>query len=69
VSNTDDAMIRVEIRITGDGNDRIRVFEAPASATAAGELMTRFGATLPEFKTVAWETGYLADAGDDASDV
>jgi len=54
--------IRIEVRVTGDGSDRLRVFEAPASAVQTGELMARFGAALPEFETVIWETGYLTDA-------
>jgi hypothetical protein len=31
-------------------------------AVQAGGLMTRFGAALPEFKTITWATGYLTDA-------
>jgi hypothetical protein len=55
----DSSTIRLEVRITGDGNDRLRVFEAPASTTDVGDLMARIGATLPEFRTIQWETGYL----------
>lgn len=55
--------VRVEVRITGDGNERIRVFEAPANAIDPGELMAAIGAALPGFDTVAWETGYLAETG------
>jgi hypothetical protein len=55
-------MIRIEIKVTGDGSNRLRVFEAPANTVQAGELMARFGAALPEFKTTTWETGYLTDA-------
>ena len=55
--------MRIEVRITGDGNDRLRVFKAPADTVQAAELMARFGATLPEFEATTWETGYLPDAG------
>jgi hypothetical protein len=55
-------MIRIEIKVTGDGSERLRVFEAPASTVQAGELMARVGAALPEFETITWETGYLTDA-------
>lgn len=57
----DSAVIRIEVRITGDGNDRLRVFEAPVSATDVGDLMARLGSALPEFETVRWETGYLPE--------
>jgi hypothetical protein len=49
-------MIQIEIKITGDGSERLRVFEAPANTVQAGELMARFGAALPEFETITWET-------------
>jgi hypothetical protein len=55
-------MIRIEVKTTGDGSDRLRVFETPASTVQAGELMARIGAALPEFETTVWETGYLTDA-------
>jgi hypothetical protein len=51
--------IRIEVRITGDGNDRLRIFQAPANTTDVSDLMARIGAALPEFGTVTWETGYL----------
>lgn len=55
----DTPTIRIEVRITGDGNDRLRIFETPASTTDVGDLMARIGAALPEFRTTQWETGYL----------
>jgi hypothetical protein len=56
---SDERIIRVDVRVTDDGNDRPRVFEAPVTAVDVGDLMARFGSALPEFETVAWETGYL----------
>jgi hypothetical protein len=58
---SDESTIRIEIRVTGDGNDRLRVFEAPAGRVEVGELMARFGEALPEFETLVWETGYLTE--------
>ncbi|MGH3928546.1 MAG: hypothetical protein ACRDTF_01050 [Pseudonocardiaceae bacterium] len=60
MTKSNDQTIKIEITITGDGNGaRRRVFEAPANATDATELMSRIGKSLAEFKTVEWVTEYL----------